>query len=91
MLSNKTSNHKIEANVVNKGSDVQFLLFLHTLLELHGELEGSDIMYRLRNIIMNTPTKQRNKLNYKNASLEQVMDLVEQKMKLKSKEENDNV
>lgn len=82
----------VEANVVNKGKDVQFLLYLHTMLEILGEDAEGDTMYRLRNIIMNTDVSIRTKLNYKNASIEAMLTRVENNMKAtKEEEENNNV
>lgn len=79
-MSNNSKNI-LEANVVNKGNDVQFLLYVHTLLELLGEDVKNDTMYRLRNIISSTDISARTKLNYKNNLPEDMMDKVEQMMR----------
>ena len=71
----------IEQNVVNKGSDVQFLLYLHEMLRMNNIQEGSDTMYRLRNIILGTDISKRTKVNYKNASSVDMEKTLEQQMK----------
>ncbi len=70
----------IEQNVVNKGNDVQFLLYLHEILKMSNIHEGSDTMYRLRNIILGTEITKRTKVNYKNASSVDMENTLLQKM-----------
>lgn len=70
----------IEQNVVNKGSDVQFLLYLHEMLKMSNIQEGSDSMYRLRNIILGTDINKRTKLDYKDASVVSMENTLLQRM-----------
>lgn len=69
--------HPFEANVVKKGTDRQFLVYLHGLLELLQEDVTNDTMFRLRNIIMNTDKEQRNKLSYKDSSYDDMLTMLE--------------